>query len=343
MLCCTWHDDDVTICTHTATYRKSLQRTATQTGLFKTKEYTLPCHACHTKTFSYRVYTYTRTIGWGVLQCGAVWCSVLLCAYIFGVNTTMYLLCMRIYIHTHPGRIGDKAWCPTSQQIATHCNTLHRSGTHCNTLQHTATHCNTLQHTATHSHREDYLKIRDACCLILRIKLAAHCNTLQHTAIHYYTCTTSWRKLQPTATQTGLIKDKSHMLPNFARRVSVSTTIFYHTATPCNTLQHTATQTGLAEDKGHIHSFIKPALSVASPNTLQLTATPCNTLHHSATHTGLIKDKQYMLPYLAYQISVSSGIPSLILSNNSFSPRDLRDLAGGPPTATHCNTLQHVL
>jgi len=99
--------------------------------------------------------------GYFVVQCGAVWCSVLQCVAV----CCSVLQCAGAQA-TPNFRMATTSKLPkllynTLQHTATHCgamvwqprvgslnNTLQNIATHCNTLQHTATHCNTLQHTA---------------------------------------------------------------------------------------------------------------------------------------------------------------------------------------------------
>jgi len=126
-----------------------------------------------------------------VLQCVAVCCSYITCAYVFQVHSSTCRERMsaldectwRVLMSfkcTHPH--ADEC---TAHGGDRHCNTLQHTATHCNTLrsrrrqtvQHTATHCNTLQHTATHSAHGG-----DRQCNTLQ-HTATHCNTLQHTPL----------------------------------------------------------------------------------------------------------------------------------------------------------------
>ena len=121
-----------------------------------------------------------------VLQCVAVWFSVLQCLPL-PLKPPLPIL---KHTETHP---------------ATPCNTLQHPATPCNTLQHPAAYCNTLQHTETHCNT-----VRDsprclATCVrgMLRTctRLVAH--TLQHTATH---C----NPLQHTTTHCNAVRGMSH-------------------------------------------------------------------------------------------------------------------------------------
>ena len=165
-----------------------------------------------------------------MLQCVAVWCSVLQCVAVCGIVWQ----CVEVGCSVRDSCVAVccsvlqcvAVCCVAWQCVEVWCSVLHidllvlavNSFIHCHTLHHTATHCNTystahcntgalvldpqLLHTRQHIH----------CNALQHI----HCNTLQHIATH---CNT----LQHTATQVHWFS----ILNSFIH---------------CNTLQHTATR-----------------------------------------------------------------------------------------------------
>jgi len=152
----------------------------------------------------------------GVLQCVAVCCSVLQCVALCCSVLQCVAVCCSVMQH-----LCIHAPLSFGERHFDGLGKTLQPAAHCNTLQHTATHCNTLQHTATH------------CSTVHRT--VTHCNTLQHTATH---CNT----LQHTATQylnsLGELLETGGLVAHYNTRLQ-------HTATHCNTLQHsTSTVSG---------------------------------------------------------------------------------------------------
>ena len=131
-----------------------------------------------------------------VVQCGAVWCSVVLCVAVSLVTAEHSLNLQISYvilfppIHCRP----TATQCKTLQHSATHCSTQQHTTTHCNTQQRTTTRCNTLQHTATHPRisfpRRERVRheLQRCCSVLLFIALqhaARHCSTLQCTVQYH--------------------------------------------------------------------------------------------------------------------------------------------------------------
>ena len=124
-----------------------------------------------------------------VLQCGAVFCSVLQrvavrCSVLFNLIFHVFVYVCRCEAAGEPIRteaialeVSDEdALGALGPPYHKHVHPLNADwpqvipATHCNTMQHIATHCNTLQHTAFPWHT--------------RQRIATHCNVLRHTATH---------------------------------------------------------------------------------------------------------------------------------------------------------------
>ena len=132
--------------------------------------------------------------GWGVVQCGAVCCSVVQHVAVWCSDVQHVAVWCSVVQHVAAwcGVVQHgaawcsvvphvAAWCSmvqydavccgstmhTRQHTAPYCTTLHHAATQCNALQCTATHCNTLQHTAKVQNIWQTFQKRPACTLRL--------------------------------------------------------------------------------------------------------------------------------------------------------------------------------
>jgi len=204
----------------------------------------------------------TTNMSWQLLQCVAVYCSVVLFLFMEAVLTqqTAFKVALTGHNAKHCNTLQYTAihsdsgvfllstssgrflmWSSTLQHTAAHWRRMHHAAKRCNTLQHAATCCHTLHHAATHCNTLHYAQ---AHCGFSMWHHAAPCIKLQHTATHCNKltsgCTLNMDLRQWTLEETQ------------------------HTATYWKTLQYAATHC----------------------NTLQHVETHRNTLQHAATHDG---------------------------------------------------------